>query len=219
MIELPTSLSGASVKDFARLVRPELDSGKLQNVVIDFASTDFIDSFGIGTLVSLAKDLRERKGSLVVRNLSGDIKELFEDTGLDGILSVDSSQAGSPGLDIFSSSVDIKLDVQEDTAGDAKILRLSGVMNHPGGSNLFRTRFLLALAGFKKILIDLEDLTFFDSMSVGAVLNMNKLAKETGGSLRIASANYIVRDLFATLSIDKIIDFFDTRDEALAKWE
>jgi anti-anti-sigma regulatory factor len=47
---------------------------------------------------------------------------------------------------------------------------------------------------------------------------MHKLLKETGGSLRFCSANYIVADLFKTLNIDQIIPSYETLEGALAEW-
>ena len=78
--------------------------------------------------------------------------------------------------------------------------------------------FLLALAGHKKILLDLEELTFFDSLSVSVLLSMNKLLKKTGGSLRVCGINYIIDDLFTALNIYQIIPCFKTAAEAQADW-
>ena len=51
------------------------------------------------------------------------------------------------------------------------------------------------------------------------VLNMNRLIKETGGSLRICGSNDIVDELFNTLNIHQLIVFFKDQAEALAQWD
>jgi anti-anti-sigma factor len=91
-------------------------------------------------------------------------------------------------------------------------------MNHPVGSRYFKQQCLLTMADFKKILVDFENLTFFDSLSVSVILNMNKLLKETGGSMRVCAANYIVNDLFTTLNIGQIIPLYDDIEQAKADW-
>ena len=56
-------------------------------------------------------------------------------------------------------------------------------------------------------------------MSLGTVLSVNNLLRETGGSMSICSVNYIVNDLFSTLNVGSIIPLFPSRQEALEAWE
>jgi anti-anti-sigma factor len=92
-------------------------------------------------------------------------------------------------------------------------------MSNPQGSKYFKQELLLAMAHNKKILLDFKDLTYFDSLSISVVLNMNRLIKETGGSLRICGSNDIVDELFNTLNIHQLIVFFKDQAEALAQWD
>ncbi len=213
ILSLPARFAGQEPKNATALVRDELDEGRIHHLEVDFEETIFIDSFGIGCIVSIAKQLQENGGTLSAINLHGEIKELFEDTGLDQLLTIEETAPGPR-----PTSVDIKLDLSEETTDGIYILSLGGIMNHPAGSDRFREHFLLALAEHKKILVDLSELTFFDSMSIGVMLNMSKLAKETGVDIRLCGANMIVSDLFATLSVDKVINSFPTREEALENW-
>ncbi|MBD3422117.1 MAG: STAS domain-containing protein [Chitinivibrionales bacterium] len=218
-IKLPELFNAAKVKEFNNIAKGALAQG-CKELRVDFVDTAFIDSSGIGSLVALAKELKMKQGELVLSNLCGDIQELFEDTGLDRIFTIQTDNGRQDAVvDIFDTSVSIRLEVTEEFIDNACILHLSGVMNHPIGSHYFKQKFLLALAHSKKILLDFEELTFFDSLSVSILLNMNKLAKETGCSLRFGGANYIVNDLFSTLSIDKIIPCFESTSEALADWQ
>jgi anti-sigma B factor antagonist len=63
-------------------VSSEIDTGA-RNFVIDFADTGYIDSAGLGALVSLSKKIREATGSLRLTNLNDDLRTLFELTRLD----------------------------------------------------------------------------------------------------------------------------------------
>ena len=60
----------------------EIDAGA-RAFVIDFADTGYIDSAGLGTLVSLAKKVRDARGSLRLTNLNSDLRTLLELTRLD----------------------------------------------------------------------------------------------------------------------------------------
>jgi anti-sigma B factor antagonist len=74
--------------ELTQAVLSELERGA-RKVRIDFAQTGYIDSSGLGMLVSLSKRLRERGGELRLANLNRDLKTLFELTGLDTLFRVD----------------------------------------------------------------------------------------------------------------------------------
>jgi len=219
VVRLPRIFTNLEIKSLMVACRDALaqDNG---GAVIDFADTRMIDSSGIGALVSLAKEFKNRNRGFSLRNLNEQIHELFVDADLDKIFDI--ATGGSmqeAAIDLFERSAEIKLDISTQVRGAVCIMSLKGVMNHPAGSRFFKEQFLIALTEHRQILIDLEDLTFFDSLSVSVILGMNKLLKKTGGSLRVCGANYIVADLFSTLNINQVIPFFTNVDEALADWK
>jgi anti-anti-sigma factor len=219
LIRLPERFAGPMVREVSMLVRNSL-GGQLESLLVDFTETKFIDSSAIGLLVSCAKDFKARGSMFCLRNLNENVKELFSETGLDMIFNIETQRGlDSAKIDIFEESVNIRLDIKKETLSDVCILHLNGVMNHPRGSRFFKQQFLLAMAYNKKIIINLDGLTFFDSLSVSVMLNMNKLLKETGGSLRLCGANYIIDDLFTTLNINQIIPLYEDTNAALAEWK
>jgi anti-sigma B factor antagonist len=56
--------------------------------VIDFAATGYIDSSGLGVLVSLSKKIREQGGELRLSSLNEDLRTLFELTKLDTLFKI-----------------------------------------------------------------------------------------------------------------------------------
>ena len=56
--------------------------------LIDFSQTGYIDSSGLGVLVSLSKKIREQGGELRLANLNDDLKTLFELTKLDTLFQI-----------------------------------------------------------------------------------------------------------------------------------
>lgn len=56
--------------------------------VIDLGGVDYIDSTGLGTLVAINKQARNRGGSVIVKGLQGLAKELFKLTRLDKVFEV-----------------------------------------------------------------------------------------------------------------------------------
>jgi len=74
-------------------VLPEIDRGA-RHFIIDFADTGYIDSAGLGALVSLSKRIRESDGTLRLTNLNEDLRTLFELTKLDTLFTL----TGGDGL-------------------------------------------------------------------------------------------------------------------------
>ena len=66
----------------------EIDHG-MRSFVIDFAEAGYVDSAGLGALVSLSKKIREASGSLRLTNLNEDLRTLFELTRLDTLFALD----------------------------------------------------------------------------------------------------------------------------------
>jgi anti-anti-sigma factor len=212
--------AGPAVGSMVEQVLESLENNKIIRCIFDFKETDLIDSSGIGFLVTLAKEFRNKNAQLILKNLDKDIFQLFHDTGLDRVFCIEKNgSVKEADLDLFQdSAVDIRLVIKKESIGDVGLFVMSGVLNHPLGSSLFKQQLLLFLAQHKNILLDFEELTFFDSLSISAILNMNNLLKSTGGSLKICAPNFIVKDLLLTLSIDLIIPVFDQREDALDDW-
>lgn len=220
IVNLPQHFAGPVVKDTVDSVCKSIEIGKAALFIFDFRKTELIDSSGIGSLVSLSKEFHSIGARFLLRNLNNDLFQLFSDTGLDKIFSIERDNGIKPAeVDIFENSIDIRLNIKKEISGSVCIFVMNGVMNHPIGSRFFKQQFLLSLTSHGKILLDLEELTFFDSLSISVVLNMNNLLKNTGGSMRLCCANYIVKDLLSTLNIDQIIPVFETRAAALEGWD
>ena len=63
-------------------VLDQLERGD-RKFIVDFSKTDYIDSSGLGVLVTLSKKIREHGGQLSLVSLSEDLRTLFELTKLD----------------------------------------------------------------------------------------------------------------------------------------
>ena len=74
-------------QELKQKVQDELEKGE-RKVLIDFSQTCYIDSSGLGVLVSLSKKIREQGGELRLANLNDDLKTLFELTKLDTLFQI-----------------------------------------------------------------------------------------------------------------------------------
>lgn len=81
--------SGAGLKD---QVKQLLD--KERNLLhLNLAEVDFINSSGLGVLVSIMKEARLRKGRLTLSNLATYVQEIFEITQLSHIFEIFKTEA------------------------------------------------------------------------------------------------------------------------------
>ena len=78
-------------QELKQKVLEALESGS-RKFIIDFSKTGYIDSSGLGVLVSLSKKIREQGGELRLANLNDDLKTLFELTKLDTLFHIASSR-------------------------------------------------------------------------------------------------------------------------------
>ena len=67
-------------------IREAIDAGD-KKILLNLAEVSYIDSAGLGVLVSLSKRIRESDATLRLANLNEDLRTLFELTKLDTLFS------------------------------------------------------------------------------------------------------------------------------------
>ena len=87
LIEVEGQLIVGNRQELKQQVLEQLEDGD-RKFVIDFAETGYIDSSGLGVLVSLSKKIREQGGELRLSSLNDDLRTLFELTKLDTLFRI-----------------------------------------------------------------------------------------------------------------------------------
>jgi anti-anti-sigma factor len=78
-------LDAVSAPEFESQVSGFIDQGEMQ-FVVDFQGLEYISSAGLRAILSPAKKLKAVKGSLVLANLTGSVKKVFEISGISTII-------------------------------------------------------------------------------------------------------------------------------------
>jgi anti-sigma B factor antagonist len=86
-VEVDGQLIVGNRQELKAKVLDELDKGA-RKFLIDFRKTGYIDSSGLGVLVSLSKKIREQGGELRLADLNEDLRTLFELTKLDTLFQI-----------------------------------------------------------------------------------------------------------------------------------
>ena len=98
VVDVEGQLIVGNRQELKQKVLEELENGE-RKFIVDFEKTGYIDSSGLGVLVSLSKKVREQGGELRLANLNEDLKTLFELTKLDTLFHIaDSREAAHKGL-------------------------------------------------------------------------------------------------------------------------
>lgn len=87
LVEVEGQLIVGNRQELKQKVLEHLEAGD-KKFVIDFANTGYIDSSGLGVLVSLSKKIREQGGELRLSSLNEDLRTLFELTKLDTLFRI-----------------------------------------------------------------------------------------------------------------------------------
>ena len=94
VVDVDGQLIVGNRQELKQKVLDELEKGG-RSFLVDFTETGYIDSSGLGVLVSLSKKIREVGGELRLSSLNEDLRTLFELTKLDTLFRIaDSRQEG-----------------------------------------------------------------------------------------------------------------------------
>ena len=98
VVDVDGQLIVGNRQELKQKVLDELEKGD-RKFLVDFTETGYIDSSGLGVLVSLSNLLREVGGELRLSTLNEDLRTLFELTKLDTLFRIADSR--EEGLSAF----------------------------------------------------------------------------------------------------------------------
>lgn len=99
---------------------------------------------------------------------------------------------------------------------DIAVLHLTGELDADTAGILREALDDLVSRPAPRIVVDLADLRFCDSMGLSAFLSAYLVASKAGGWLRLAGANVFLSTLITTVGLTRYLPMFDTVDAAIA---
>ena len=106
VVQVEGQLIVGNRQELKDLVQAALDRGE-RRILIDFSRTGYIDSSGLGALVSISKRIRESGGELRLSGLNEDLRSLFELTKLDTLFAIADTPAAGPGQLLAPATDDV----------------------------------------------------------------------------------------------------------------
>lgn len=91
LVEVSGELIVGNREEFKQTVMERVEAGD-RKFVVDFRESSYIDSSGLGALVSLSRKIREAGGEFRLAGLNEDLRTLFELTKLDTLFQISESR-------------------------------------------------------------------------------------------------------------------------------
>lgn len=100
--------------------------------------------------------------------------------------------------------------------GDVGVLSLKGkLMGYPETDQLHDEVRSFLGQGIKNILIDLNDVSWMNSMGVGALMRCLTTVKNKEGDLRLSRLTDKARSIFVMTQLIRVFQIFETIDEGI----
>ena len=87
MINIPKDFVVEEVATFRIKINKLMEEGK-KDFTFDFSQCDFIDSTGLGALVSIYKKCADKDGSVKLKSLKPEVEKLFKLTRMDKVFEI-----------------------------------------------------------------------------------------------------------------------------------
>jgi anti-anti-sigma factor len=99
---------------------------------------------------------------------------------------------------------------------DVALITVDGELDHDTAALLRGQIEALQQGGCHRLVCDLAGLTFCDSSGMGLFVDTHRTTGEHGGWLRLAGASPQIRAVFGLVALDRLLDFHDSTEAALA---
>ena len=107
------------------------------------------------------------------------------------------------------------MELSTEKIGEVIVVSLLTEVLDAGNADEFKTGFASIAEESKKIVLELSRVNFIDSSGCGSLLSCHRQIKSLGGDLKICGMQETVRMVFELVRMDRIIDLFDSKEEAV----
>lgn len=110
-----------------------------------------------------------------------------------------------------------RLAMRTNIEDDAVVLELEGRLTGASdAARLVQTVEHHLVGGCRAFVVDLAGVSWVDSTGIGALVSGFEIARRNGGAMRFAGLNDRLRRIMEITKLDRVLDCYPTRDEALA---
>ena len=110
------------------------------------------------------------------------------------------------------------MDIEVTGSAEITVVSPRGDLGMGAADQMTRTLTKLVDDGSRKLLVDLGEVGYVDSLGLGALVASLKHARSVGGDLRLCALQDDVRAIFGITRLNKAVTIYGTRSEALGAW-
>lgn len=175
------------------------------HLVINLAQATFLDSSALGTLVTLANQARTLGGSLVLVDVPASITQILKLVKLDQFFEIQPHLDAAIGVQRSSPTLIAESVLYRSEWHVLTTPRILDASTAPAMIEAGRH----SLEQNTRLVVDLSATTFLASAGLAAMIQLNKLAQERGGALRVAGANGDTLRTIQLVKLDTILSLFN----------
>jgi anti-sigma B factor antagonist len=108
------------------------------------------------------------------------------------------------------------LTIAEERSGDVTVVRCAGEVDIATVARLRDRLSTLQVDGATTLVLDLDEVTFLDSLGLGALIGAHKRARVLRGSFVIVCTSRPVLRVLSATALDRVFTVVDSLDEVLA---
>ena len=111
------------------------------------------------------------------------------------------------------------MELQVDTVDDVTVISYPADVLDITNTKKLKDSCMALIEDHRKIIINFEKLTFIDSSGFGCLLSCLRAAASDGRELKLCSMSKSVMMMFELVRMHRVIDIFNTQEEAIRSFE
>ena len=192
-----------------------------QILILNFKNLEFIDSAGLTMLIYIRKKILEKKGNLILCNVSEPIEKLLQITRLHRFLEIYKSVEDAVKSSKKTSSDSLKvhpfgLRLHVKLATDFSIIKIKQPDSLiTANSEHFKKKVLEYLSNRKAVILDFNRICNIDSKGIAALIHLKKFARKNNKKIILVYRDRIITRLFKLYSIEDLFPQFPNTKQAV----
>ena len=107
------------------------------------------------------------------------------------------------------------MELSTEKIGDVTVVSVLTEVLDASNTEEFKTGFASILNESNKLIFEMSHVKLIDSSGCGTLLYCQKQLNKLNGALKLCEVQETVRTLFELVRIDRVIDIFDSKEEAV----
>ena len=199
-----------------------LESHPSGTFILDLSRCKSVHSRLIGMIVLLHNKFTADKRTLKIVSVPYEVWKVFDVMNLTALLNMDDvirderEEAREAPRPTAQASATLKVDFE--TCQGTGVFIFAGKIHSSQDSATFLNIINKIIQDKERMLIDMKEVRYVDSLAIGVLSRLVKLTHEGKAFVRFCGASDMLMEIFRTSNLDRMIKIYDSREAALSGW-